>query len=158
MILAPFLSLNSSCAIASSILIPLICRKVAKGFFFSPFLLSVQMQISTHIHRFKRQNLTGSSIIYKVHHLSLQLHSSLMKPFICVNVPTPKLTSFARYHILSLLYLICRLLWWISCSRRRKSSVQRSTALLSISQCDVKTSRCPILEGPNVVVILKVKS
>lgn len=95
--------------------------------FFSPFLLSVQMQISTHNHCFKRQNLTGSSIIHKVHHLSLQLHGSLMKPFICVNVPSTKLTNFARYHILSLLYLICRLLWWISCSSGRKSSVNSTS-------------------------------
>lgn len=27
------------------------------------------------------------------------------------------LTILARYHILSLLYLICLLLWWISCGK-----------------------------------------
>lgn len=32
------------------------------------------------------------------------------------------LTSLARYHILSLLYLICRLLWWISYEGRQRTS------------------------------------
>lgn len=32
--------------------------------------------------------------------------------------PAVDLTILARYHILSLLYLICRLLWWTSCSRQ----------------------------------------
>lgn len=32
--------------------------------------------------------------------------------------PALDLTILARYHILSLLYLICCLLWWTSCSRQ----------------------------------------
>lgn len=32
--------------------------------------------------------------------------------------PALDLTILARYHILSLLYLICLLLWWTSCSRQ----------------------------------------
>lgn len=110
-----------------------------------------QMSISVIL---KEKNLPGSAIVHKVHHLSLQLHGSLKEPFSCVNAPTANLTNFARYHILSLLYLICRLLWWTSCGRGRKRSVQRSTALLSIRQCDVKSCRRPLLEGLNVVVIL----
>lgn len=44
----------------------------------------------------------------------------LMRKFSAVD-----LTILARYHILSLLYLICRLLWWISWKKKTYSDVCR---------------------------------
>lgn len=66
------------------------------------------------------ENLFGSLIKSSIASAVCQQHlHQARKPFVSADV---LLTIFARYHILSLLYLICLLLWWTSCRRERNRS------------------------------------